>query len=72
MKPKLEDVIMTTTLDNFIASIKIHVVVLVPLEQVVGRHLIAADKKSLKGREKKESTLEIQILYLSNGGLRFP
>ena len=45
---------MTTTLNNFIASIVIDIIVLIWLEQVVSRHLIAADEKSLQKEKKQE------------------
>ena len=39
---------MSATLDDFVSSIKSDIIVLVLLEQVVGRHLVAAYKESLK------------------------
>ena len=42
-KPEFEDIIMPTTLDHFISSIVTHVVAFVGLEQIIGRHLVAAN-----------------------------
>jgi len=47
LKPELEYVIVPATLDNLIAGVVAAVVALVRLEEVVGRHLVAADQETL-------------------------
>ncbi len=51
LQPELEDVIVPAALDDLIAGVVADVVVFVALEQVVGRHLVAADQQALIGRE---------------------
>ena len=46
-QPELEDVVVAAALDDLVAGVIGDVVVLVPLEQVVGRHLVAADQEAL-------------------------
>ena len=48
MEPELEDVVVSTTLDDLVPCVVPHVVALVRLEKVVRRHLVAADEKTLK------------------------
>ena len=47
-EPELEDVVVAAALDHLVARVVGDVVVLVALEQVVGRHLVAADQEALQ------------------------
>lgn len=47
LEPELEDVVMSTTLDDLVAGVVRHIVALVRLEKVIRRHLVAADEKSI-------------------------
>lgn len=47
-KPEFENVVVTTTLYNFIARIIGNVVMFVLLEQVVGAHSVAVIQKTLR------------------------
>ena len=51
MKPELEDIVVSSALNDLIAGVVAHVVDLVRLEEVVCGHLVAADQQSL--HEKK-------------------
>ena len=47
LEPELEDVVVPAALNDLVAGVVADVVVLVPLEQVVCRHLVAADQEAL-------------------------
>jgi len=47
LKPKLEDVVVTTTLDHLVPGVVAAVVAFVRLEEIVRRHLVATDQQTL-------------------------
>jgi len=46
-EPQFENVVVSATLNDFIASIIAHVIVLVLLEQIVGTHLVRLNQEAL-------------------------
>lgn len=50
-QPKLENVIVTTTLDDFVSRIVSDVVMFVLLEQVIGAHPVAVVQQTLQENE---------------------
>ena len=48
LEPELEDIIVTTTLNNFVARVVLQVIEFILLEQVSGAHLITAREESLQ------------------------
>ena len=54
LEPELEDVVVPAALDDLVARVVGDVVVLVALEQVVGRHLVAADQEALQGKSNSQ------------------
>ena len=47
LEPQFEDVVVSAALDDLVAGVVGAVVALVGLEQVVSRHLVAADQEAL-------------------------
>ena len=47
LEPQFEDVVVSAALDDLVAGVVGAVVALVSLEQVVSRHLVAADQEAL-------------------------
>ena len=47
LQPELEDVVVSSALDDLVAGVVAAVVALVRLEEVVGGHLVAADEEAL-------------------------
>jgi len=58
LKPEFEDVIVSTTLDNLVSSVKAHIIDLVSLEKIVSRHLIATNQQTLQEIGRKKSFVE--------------
>ena len=54
LQPEFEDVVVPAALDDLVARVVGDIVVLVPLEQVVGRHLVAADQEALQVKSNSE------------------
>lgn len=48
LQPQLEDIIVPAALDHLVASVVADVVLLVGHEQILGRHLVAADEQTLQ------------------------
>jgi hypothetical protein len=51
-QPQLEDVVVSTALNHFVARVVSDVVVFVLLEQIIGAHLIAINQKTLRSGER--------------------
>ena len=52
-QPKLKDVIMPSTLYNFVTSIKRNIIVFVLLEKVIRRHFVTFNEYTLEEKEKR-------------------
>jgi len=50
LEPQLEDVIVPSALDHLVSGIVANIILLVGHEQILGRHLIAADEETLRIR----------------------
>lgn len=48
LQPQLEDIIVPAALDHLVASVVADVVLLIGHEQILGRHLVAADEQTLQ------------------------
>lgn len=58
LEPELENIIVPSTLDHFVASVVTNIVHLISLEQIVGGHLVATDQQSLW---KEQQTVVIKV-----------
>lgn len=52
LQPQLEDVIVAAALDHLVAGVVADVVQFVGHEQILGRHLIAAEQQALQAKRK--------------------
>jgi len=50
LEPQLEDVVVPSALDHLVSGIVANIILLVGHEQILGRHLIAADEETLRKR----------------------
>ena len=56
-QPKLENIIVTTTLDDFVSRIVSDVVMFVLLEQVIGAHPVAVVQQTLQEKKQMSRTI---------------
>ena len=56
-QPKLENIIVTTTLDDFVSRIVSDVVMFVLLEQVIGAHPVAMIQQTLQEKKQMSRTI---------------
>lgn len=57
LEPQLEDVVVPAALDHLVAGVVANVILLVGHEEILRRHLIAADEQALRER----CTIDIRV-----------